>query len=50
MTFEDEELEDMFYGDIPNQKELEIVLNKILINIAEVRKIPFEKKYQDFYG
>jgi hypothetical protein len=41
------ELDDLFWGNPPNKKKLEITLKKILSNIEEINKIPIEKRHYD---
>lgn len=43
----DYELDDLFWGNPPNKKKLEITLTKILSNIEEINKIPIEKRHYD---
>ena len=42
------ELEDMFFGNIPNTWQLNKYLKQIELNIAEVESIPKEKRYYEF--
>ncbi|CAN5427802.1 hypothetical protein BH23BAC1_BH23BAC1_17960 [soil metagenome] len=46
--FDDFELEDIFFGNVPEKGKLINTLNKILSNIDEVNKIPIEKRHYDF--
>jgi hypothetical protein len=41
-------LEDIFFGEPFDKKELYITLDKILANIIEIEKIPEEKRNYDF--
>lgn len=41
-------LSDMFFGLPPNKKKLYLTLEKILINISEIKKIPENKRHYDF--
>ncbi len=43
----DYELDDLFWGNPPKKKKLEITLTKILRNIEEINKIPIEKRHYD---
>lgn len=38
------DLDDMFFGNIPKQKDFKMALKRILKNIDEIRSIPFEKR------
>lgn len=42
------DLEDYFFGNIPDIKELHKTLNKILKNIEAVRLIPEDKRHYEF--
>lgn len=42
------ELDDIFFGNIPDLTELSETLDKILANIAKVKEIPFSKRHFDF--
>jgi hypothetical protein len=44
LKFDEEELEDLFYGNAPDKDSLFNTLNNILGNISAVREIPFEKR------
>jgi hypothetical protein len=44
LKFDEEELEDLFYGNAPDKDGMINTLNKILENISAVREIPFEKR------
>ena len=41
-------LSGMFFGSPPDKKKLHLTLEKILINISEIEKIPEEKKHYEF--
>jgi hypothetical protein len=42
-------IDDIFYGESVNEKEFKKTLNKLLSNIAEIRKIPMnEREYEDW--
>ena len=43
-----EDLDDIFFGNVPNLKELNNSFDKILDNIEKVKQIPFEKRHFDF--
>jgi len=47
-TADSEDLEDIFYGNIPNLTKLNKTLDKIIDNIAKVRQIPLSKRHFDF--
>ena len=42
------QLENIFFGDVPNTDQLNKTLDKITANIAEVKKIPFNQRHFDF--
>jgi hypothetical protein len=42
------QLEDIFFGNVPNQEKLNNTLDRITENIAKVKKIPFNKRHFDF--
>lgn len=44
LKFDEEELEDLFYGNAPDKDSLFNTLNIMLENISAVREIPFEKR------
>lgn len=44
LKFDEEELEDLLYGNAPDKDSLFNTLNNILENISAVREIPFEKR------
>lgn len=44
LKFDDEELEDLFYGNPPDKTALAGSLNTILENIIAVREIPFDQR------
>ncbi len=42
-------IDDIFYGESVNEKEFKKTLNKLLSNIAEIRKTPMkEREYEDW--
>lgn len=42
-------VEDIFFGESVNEKEFKKTLNKLLSNIAEIRKTPMEQReYEDW--
>ena len=42
-------IDDIFYGESVNEKEFKKALNKLLSNIAEIRKTPMkEREYEDW--
>jgi hypothetical protein len=42
------QLEDIFFGDVPNLDQLNKTLDRIIENIERVNKIPFKKRHFDF--
>lgn len=42
------ELDDLFFGEPPNNKKLNNTLKKILINIEEIEKKTIEERHYDF--
>ena len=42
------QIEDIFFGDVPNTDQLNKTLDRITENIAKVKKIPFNKRHFDF--
>jgi len=42
------QLEDIFFGDVPNIDHLNKILDRIIENIERVKKIPFKKRHFDF--
>ena len=44
LKFDDEELEDLFYGSMPDKSALSEVLHAIMSNINAVIEIPFEQR------
>ncbi|HPJ40072.1 MAG TPA: hypothetical protein PLT75_16655 [Spirochaetota bacterium] len=42
------QLENMFFGDVPDIEQLNMTLDRITENIAKVKKIPFDKRHFDF--
>ena len=44
----EELMDDIFFGNPPDEEEFRNTLSKILNNINEVRKIPFEKRTFEF--
>jgi len=42
------QLEDLFFGDVPNMDQLNKTLDKIKENIAKVKEIPFDNRHFDF--
>ena len=47
-SMDKEELSDVFFGNLPHMKALKVTLDRITVNIAEVRKIPVEKRHFEF--
>jgi len=48
MEIEDWELDDLFWGNIPEKEKLKLTCKKILGNIDKVKSIPIEKRKFDF--
>lgn len=48
LEFEDYELDDLFWGNPPDNEKLNSTLRKILSNIEGVKRIPIEKRHYDF--
>ena len=48
LVLEDYEIEDLFFGNSPPRKQLEITLMKIIRNIEELNRIPIDKRHYDF--
>lgn len=48
MEYDDVDLDDLFFGEPPEKEKLILTLNKILINIEEIKKIPVEKRHYEF--
>ena len=42
------QLEDIFFGNVPKTDQLNKTLDRIIENIAKVKKIPFNKRHFDF--
>jgi hypothetical protein len=47
-TLDKEDLTDIFFGNIPNVKSLNLTLDRIIENIEKVKIIPKEKRHYDF--
>ena len=47
LKFDDEELEDLFYGSAPDKETLYQTLSSILENIQVVKEIPFSQRTFD---
>ncbi len=43
-------MEDIFFGDPVNEEEFKQILNKLLSNIAEIRKTPMEQREFEDWG
>ncbi len=43
-----DELSDIFFGSLPDRDALLLTLDKILINISEVEKIPETQRHYDY--
>ena len=48
LVLDDYEIEDLFFGNSPPRKQLEISLMKIIRNIEELNSIPLNKRHYDF--
>ena len=48
LVLDDYEIEDLFFGNSPPRKQLEISLMKIIRNIEELNQIPINKRHYDF--
>lgn len=48
MQADDAELEDLFWGNLPDKKKFQLTCTDILENIGRVRAIPFDKRKFDF--
>ena len=48
MQADDAELEDLFWGNLPDKKKFQLTCTNILENIGRVRAIPFDKRKFDF--
>jgi hypothetical protein len=42
------QLEDIFFGNVPDTDQLNITLDRIIENIEGVKQIPLEKRHFDF--
>ena len=42
------QLEDIFFGNVPNINQLNKTLDRIIENISKVKKIPLNKRHYDF--
>lgn len=47
-TLEPEELEDIFFGVMPDIAKLKVALDKIVNNIEKVQRMPVSKRKYDF--
>ena len=45
---DDIDLEDLFFGNIPDKSMLDYTLNKIIMNIDKVNEIPINKRKYEF--
>jgi len=48
MKAKHEDLDDMFFGNLPQKEKLASTLQQILKNIENVKSIPFDKRTYDF--
>ena len=48
LKFDEDELDEVFSGEVPDRNELEATLNRIVQNIKEIKKIPLNKRHYDF--
>jgi len=47
-SMDEEELTDVFFGKLPDNKSLNLTLDRIIQNIEQVRKIPKELRHYEF--
>jgi hypothetical protein len=47
-TLDEEELTDVFFGKLPDTESLNLTLDRIIKNIAQVRKTPKEQRHYEF--
>lgn len=47
MLADDYELDDWFFGNLPDKEKLDLTLQTILANIENIKKIPIEKRHYD---
>jgi hypothetical protein len=45
---DNDELSDMFFGSLPDRNALLLTLDKILVNISDVEKIPETQRHYEF--
>ncbi len=48
MEVEDDEMDDLFWGNPPDKEKLILTCKKILKNIEKIKSIPIEKRTYDF--
>lgn len=47
-ALDNDELRDVFFGNLPDIKSLNLTLNRIIKNIDQVKKIPKEQRHYEF--
>lgn len=47
-TLDKEEITDIFFGNLPNIKSLNLTLDRIIKNIEQIKKIPKERRHYEF--
>jgi len=47
-TYGEEELNDIFFGKLPDIELLKLTLNRIIKNIAQIREIPKDRRHYEF--
>ena len=47
MQADDNELDDLFWGNPPDKEKLDFTLQKIICSIEKIKKIPIEKRHYD---
>jgi hypothetical protein len=47
MSYDEYQLDDIFFGEVPNRKKLNLTLQKIFTGIEEVKKIPIDKRHYE---
>ena len=47
-SFDEEDLLDVFFGNLPDIKSFNLTLDRIMQNIEQVRKIPQDQRHYDY--
>lgn len=47
LELDEYELDDFFWGNLPNKRKLIFTLRKIISNIEDIKKIPIDKRHYD---